>query len=1131
MKGGDEKLREIITALRIPLTQELIYRICRFLLKYVSRDVVALLARGTGGVAETRITIDNYEEKSPLYGFLHYRRRKVILRYVPEGISRLLQDTFSPHDTIFSLAVSSELTENALSSACLLHAASRSMTSSSSSLRRCQLGEITEDAEVEESASIADRSIAESALGVDNRRESVLSRTSEATAVPAHYRSEGSQAPSIAETASIRSRVYSEQRSDKPLPSVPRDYTRSHPNGVAQRHLLDQLAQPVSEPRNSTQSSRPSAKDLDQVSLRPPKVKLGPRPSVDINGRPRTAGSMGRSRDLRPVAVLPAGIRLTTRRVHASRPKSQPDLVPPILPLDVPPVPTLLHPPPVISSFSRNPPTSPKSVRSIASSVGVTPEKQRLMKALELRKRQMEKLAQEAGKCQKEAVTPERADTTDSQEGLIDPDMKGLSVTTTTCGETAGVLPMQLDERTIPSQSHEESSLDVADKAKAPITDPSKLDSAVDLSIAEQSSQKGASVLASVSDTDVTELPEVDGDNTSTSNLENVGNVQGSMDGPGESNASANPSDPEDVSVCEIEIRSGLQSADTPTPRAISVGFLQSTESEFEGAAVQQDEVVSMSENTSQHDTEFSQPEAEQVLDHPSDNQRTFTFKERKEKRRPLLNPIRIPPRHDDLDEENLLSDDSFMEELKSATVEQAKPVAVPRTPLTTFSNGGDITSSERWKGSRVVSNPSAGGLDVQALPVGRSTSGTYFGDQDAVPVLVAKKVNVSSGISKRIRALERFSSRDSGSSQAPVLPSPSASTSPFEKFRKRASMTQNNVLSPSNTSKGSKSPLPPEASTQMPKRRESLSAASSMKGKSNSVCVTARIVRDPSVPPPDPAADPSEPSVLNLQRSQLIVEHDGNGELNLPTSPTSPPAKQERKRWSISSISSKHVPDPTPLRRSDSSMSKLSISSRSKPDGTLSRSSTDTHGHLDSVDEVLEEKKESRKSRLMRRMSTITSNSRWGIMNALGPTLNEEDPPTPPPKDEEEQTPEAPQVVDIGEVNVQFPDTLLWKRRFLRIDDNGYLILTPGTIDGTARNSVKRYHLSEFQTPCLPDQDRQELPNSIVFDFKNGSTLQCACESRQDQRAVLQSKFRFRAWYQSIRLIANLVTSTSRSS
>lgn len=63
----------------------------RFLLKYVSRDEVTLLRRGTGGVPDVRSAVEGYEEKSPLYGFLQYRRRKVVLKYVPEGISRLLQ--------------------------------------------------------------------------------------------------------------------------------------------------------------------------------------------------------------------------------------------------------------------------------------------------------------------------------------------------------------------------------------------------------------------------------------------------------------------------------------------------------------------------------------------------------------------------------------------------------------------------------------------------------------------------------------------------------------------------------------------------------------------------------------------------------------------------------------------------------------------------------------------------------------------------------------------------------------------------------------------------------------------------------------------------------------------------------
>ena len=62
----------------------------RFLLKYNTRDEVGLLQRGSGGVGEIQGAVNSYEEESPLYGFIHYRRRNVVLKYVPEGTSRLL---------------------------------------------------------------------------------------------------------------------------------------------------------------------------------------------------------------------------------------------------------------------------------------------------------------------------------------------------------------------------------------------------------------------------------------------------------------------------------------------------------------------------------------------------------------------------------------------------------------------------------------------------------------------------------------------------------------------------------------------------------------------------------------------------------------------------------------------------------------------------------------------------------------------------------------------------------------------------------------------------------------------------------------------------------------------------------
>ncbi len=75
----------------------------RFLLKYVTRDTIDLLQRGTGGVVEVRIAIEAYEEKSPVYGLVQYRRRKVVLKYVPEGTSRLLQGMYPESDEIITI--------------------------------------------------------------------------------------------------------------------------------------------------------------------------------------------------------------------------------------------------------------------------------------------------------------------------------------------------------------------------------------------------------------------------------------------------------------------------------------------------------------------------------------------------------------------------------------------------------------------------------------------------------------------------------------------------------------------------------------------------------------------------------------------------------------------------------------------------------------------------------------------------------------------------------------------------------------------------------------------------------------------------------------------------------------------
>lgn len=89
--------RGVITASSVAcrLANSVIFQ-SRFLLKYASRDEIELLGRGTGGIVEVRNEIAQYEEKSPLYGFLRYRRRNVIIKYLPDDCSRLVQGLF--HD-------------------------------------------------------------------------------------------------------------------------------------------------------------------------------------------------------------------------------------------------------------------------------------------------------------------------------------------------------------------------------------------------------------------------------------------------------------------------------------------------------------------------------------------------------------------------------------------------------------------------------------------------------------------------------------------------------------------------------------------------------------------------------------------------------------------------------------------------------------------------------------------------------------------------------------------------------------------------------------------------------------------------------------------------------------------------
>lgn len=69
---------------------------------------MGLLSKGNGGIVEVRNAIAAYEDPSPLFGFLRYRRRNVILKYVPEDCSRLVKGTKGMGSVKFRLLLTSD---------------------------------------------------------------------------------------------------------------------------------------------------------------------------------------------------------------------------------------------------------------------------------------------------------------------------------------------------------------------------------------------------------------------------------------------------------------------------------------------------------------------------------------------------------------------------------------------------------------------------------------------------------------------------------------------------------------------------------------------------------------------------------------------------------------------------------------------------------------------------------------------------------------------------------------------------------------------------------------------------------------------------------------------------------------
>ena len=1079
--------------------------LARFLLQYTSRAEVGLLKKGSGGIPEVKETVARYVERSPLYGFLHYRRRKVLLKYVPEGTSRLLQgkiisfgkscgsvsanyfetarlavhsqsitETFSPHDTVFSFTTAAELVDNALSAACSLHTAPASIKSSTS-LRQKGLAGITEDACESHSTVVPSSSVAEEngeplATQLDMTRPDGQHNN----ACPSPPRQNASPAPS---TQTIFN-------TDKALPPTPDSPIENERSKRSTDHD-DFQVRPSFEGRHSTQSARPSTREGYSAYEFKPKVKLGPRPSLDNNTGTPNSDPTSRAYDPRPVSTLPASVRMPARKAMASRPNAPRRVTPPTSqpgPASKPSVASstissnssVSLTPTVVPEQSTTKPTStihPRLLTVESKTPTMTPEKKRLMRALELRQRQMaaqkktqdveleidtrsqiepttkhsgdEVLVESSPEAAEDPEDPDILQTAMRDENLgivhlgtadlvrsncADVDASPISVLGTSGGTSTQASSVSEDEpyhinngkddyvRPKPDEdlkvTEGAGSLEHLEKTAEHIVQTPfhhhsgalEVSGKSDLESEPQAESSGRQEEKPPQKPDLvngdTYLKSTEGDCVSLHEeaVQSTGNMTNGY-------SALLPTTNKEVVTVYSPV-SPQQESLPPSPGVIRHGSDEIFPHEVPLPVVGEDEKMLLSppgvsessqsipstpkktESIPQTTTGRLEEDCETINnDHsPGPGPSTAdTIAEKREcarqyRRHGLVEPMQRVSSGENSDDQ-FLSDDSFMEELKGATVQEAKPISVSKSPITPVFPR--VTSEQRQESAatRSVSSPldskdtrnsnispqSSTLLSPRSISASkpRSTSPSDI----ATPML--GKVGVSSGISQRIKALEKLSSKPSSPTQpnsspistAPAIASLSSRKTSFRSSpgnsdpprSRQARLAPSPILSPTTSFENSHpKPYNQFISVDM--------ASKPGKSRPESISVTARIVRDERSLNPEVPRDASEPCIMDLHHSPLKVEHKSADPV--------PPSKKPPilRHITAPSVSSNNT-EPAPSPRRDS-IASGSNGSRRGSDVGLPRSASEVSlSGINNGEAAKEEKKESRKSRLLKRM------------------------------------------------------------------------------------------------------------------------------------------------------------------
>ncbi|KAK4115237.1 hypothetical protein N656DRAFT_795922 [Canariomyces notabilis] len=956
-----------------------------FLLKYASRDEVELLGRGNGGIVEIRNNIAQYEEKSPLYGFLRYRRRNVIIKYLPEDCSRLIQarvavhftavcDRFSPHDTTFSIAESKELKDTKLSAACSLHTASGSTSSSTSSLRRRRLMEIAEEEEEE-----ARERKRQSLVKEEERHGPSAPLTSEPPG-PAKLNADLANLPEAARfTSQLEPPVFT---------GVPRPSSPAKSFDEAARRMLSQSSRHELYPTSSYPYSKP-------------RVKLGPRPSVEISGRPRSAAGGAANR---PVSTVPAGLKSLSKGSRKGRTHEHDEEAPESELKEEPKDPFQQS----VAGFNMDPsdgePARPHTSSGAHAAIAtpsplkinmpaialppnkqstMTPEKARLLKAMKLREQKKVSNLQStldlpAPDMPSAPGVPDESDNTNPETRAISP-LAEDTLPEANSQQNDGPSDLKADpepdfdaepDRTsvdTHTDSHPASPLaasDIGDSTQASSLSESTDETLLAKDQGPSQEAEADTQIAAIADNEI--LPLEKGADAAEVGLTNGDseNDKAAMDGRGrvddegpavvkedieQENGTSNPTPDGEadrssaisekvekdtsndtlsgaVDAQETKV-SHSNEEQTPSSPQIRIPLSKFSTQEAKSPTAAANQAISPSAARSPDMDRWSIQDAAPPVPDKDDAPKTGNdaegaAAEAKPSRRNFPGPIRTDLDALEKDKRrsviSITENDGLMDELQSATVQQATPIAVSKSSMNPFFSadaGYKKTPGgvERPGFSRAVSNPGRSSL----LPAGEAPAGTgrsvstgtaylnKISQQTTPSDLRPKSAKLGSSISQRIKALEMLSGSASPSDTAPKE-RPATTFFAVRKANTREQSKSPSVVDRANSLTRGPTPTPPESMESSPEttraarrdRSGSLVNRLSMfeggnppRGRPESIQVKARIIRDPNQPfpkVPEPRADAADYGPLELKQSPLIVDIQSRAVSQSPARPLS---------------------------------------------------------------------------------------------------------------------------------------------------------------------------------------------------------------------------------------------------